>query len=245
MIETELLLADLDAIAKKLDRVGRLARVGQKEYVAQAEALEKAKDAVEKGTPLRAVDFTDEERDALAELNLITMKPVLFVANVAENDLGTETPLLQKVREGRGGEEGRDRRHLRRARSADRATAAGRARRFPRGDGTRRSRDWTSSSAPPTNCSISRRSSPPARRRRAPGRSIAARRRRRRPARSTATSSAASSAPRRSPTTTTSPSAASRRARAAGKMRSEGKDYVVQDGDVILFRFNVEVSPDE
>src|SRR6478672_10906014 len=40
IIETELLLADLDAIAKKLDRVGRLARVGQKEYVAQAEALE-------------------------------------------------------------------------------------------------------------------------------------------------------------------------------------------------------------
>jgi hypothetical protein len=98
VIETELLLADLDAIAKKLDRVGRLARVGQKEYVAQAEALEKAKDAVEKGTPLRAVDFTDDERNALAELNLITMKPVLFVANVAENDLGTETPLLAKVR---------------------------------------------------------------------------------------------------------------------------------------------------
>src|ERR1051326_930055 len=98
VIETELLLADLDAIAKKLDRVGRLARVGQKEYVAQVEALEKAKDAVEKGTPLRAVTVTDEERDALAELNLITMKPVLFVANVAENDLGEETPLLQKVR---------------------------------------------------------------------------------------------------------------------------------------------------
>jgi len=99
VIETELLLADLDAIAKKLDRVGRLARVGQKEYLAQAEALEKAKVAVEKGTPLRAVDFTDEERAALAELNLITIKPVLFVANVAENDLGEETPLLRKVRQ--------------------------------------------------------------------------------------------------------------------------------------------------
>src|SRR5436309_11479073 len=98
VIETELLLADLDAIAKKLDRVVRLARVGQKEYVAQAAALEKAKDAVDKGTPLRAVELTDDERDALAELNLITMKPVLFVANVAENDLGAETPLLQKVR---------------------------------------------------------------------------------------------------------------------------------------------------
>jgi ribosome-binding ATPase len=98
VIETELLLADLDALSKRNDRIGRLARVGQKEYVAQAEALTKAIAAVEKGTPLRAVDFTDQEKEALAELNLITMKPVLYVANVAEGDLGQETPMLQKVR---------------------------------------------------------------------------------------------------------------------------------------------------
>jgi GTP-binding protein YchF len=107
VIETELLLADLDALAKRNDRVGRLARVGQKEYFGQAEALTKAVTAVEKGTPLRAVDFTDEEREALRDLNLITMKPVLYVANVAENDLGSETPLLQRVRraaEEKGGE---------------------------------------------------------------------------------------------------------------------------------------------
>ncbi len=98
VIETELLLADLDAISKKLDRVSRFARVGQKEYIAQAEALEKAKAAVDEGTPLRAVDLTDDERAALAELSLITLKPVLYVANVAESDLGSETPLLQQVR---------------------------------------------------------------------------------------------------------------------------------------------------
>jgi ribosome-binding ATPase len=98
VIETELLLADLDALSKRNDRVGRLARVGQKEYIAQAEALTKAIAAVEKGTPLRAVDFSDAEKDALAELNLITLKPVLYVANVAEGDLGKETPMLQKVR---------------------------------------------------------------------------------------------------------------------------------------------------
>ena len=98
VIETELLLADLDAIGKKLDRVARLARVGQKEYVAQAEALEKAKTAADAGTPLRAIDFSDDEIEALAELNLITIKPVLYVANVAESDLGKETPLLRQVR---------------------------------------------------------------------------------------------------------------------------------------------------
>jgi len=98
VIETELLLADLDALQKKNDRVSRLARVGQKEFAGQAEALAKAVDAVEKGTPLRAAGLNDDEREALRDLNPITLKPVLYVANVAENELGHETPLLQKVR---------------------------------------------------------------------------------------------------------------------------------------------------
>jgi GTP-binding protein YchF len=98
VIETELLLADLDALSKRNDRVSRLARVGQKEYVGQAEALAKAMAAVEKGTPLRAAGLTEGEQAAVAELNLITLKPVLYVANVAEDDLGKETPLLQQVR---------------------------------------------------------------------------------------------------------------------------------------------------
>jgi ribosome-binding ATPase len=98
VIETELLLADLDALAKRNERVSRLARVGQKEYAGQAEALAKAIDAVEKGIPLRAAGLGEGEQEALADLNLITLKPVLYVANVSEDDLGKETPLLAKVR---------------------------------------------------------------------------------------------------------------------------------------------------
>jgi len=98
IIETELLLADLDALQKRVDKVVRLARVGQKEAQAAADALQKAIAAANDGTPLRAIPFTDEEREALRDLNSITMKPVLYVANVGEADLGTETPLLQKVR---------------------------------------------------------------------------------------------------------------------------------------------------
>jgi ribosome-binding ATPase YchF (GTP1/OBG family) len=74
---------------------------------------------------------------------------------------------------------------------------------------------------------------------RAPGPSRKARRRRRRPASSTPISSAASSAPRRSPTTIIVSFGGEAGARDAGKLRSEGKEYVVQDGDVMLFRFNV------
>ncbi|HEX9161016.1 MAG TPA: redox-regulated ATPase YchF, partial [Thermoanaerobaculia bacterium] len=87
IIETELMLADLDALNKRLDRVGRLARVGQKDSQPMADALKTAIDAIDKGTPLRAADLTGHDREALRELNLITMKPVLFVANIAEADL--------------------------------------------------------------------------------------------------------------------------------------------------------------
>jgi ribosome-binding ATPase len=98
IIETELLLADLEALTKKLDRVGRLARVGQKDMVVQAEALTKAVQAVEKGTPIRAVSFSEDERDSLRELNLITAKPVLFVANVSESDLAGDSAHVRKIR---------------------------------------------------------------------------------------------------------------------------------------------------
>jgi hypothetical protein len=243
VIETELLLADLDAIAKKLDRVGRLARVGQKEYLAQAAALEKAKDAVEKGTPLRALaftdnDFTDDERDALAELNLITMKPVLFVANVAENDLGAETPLLEKVRKAaaeKGGEVvvicGELEAQIAQLPPDERAGFLKEMGLEEPGldvliraayklldletfftAGPKEARAWT----------IHRGSRAP----QAAGKIHSDFERGFIRAETIAYDDYITAGSEQA-------------ARAAGKMRSEGKDYVVQDGDVILFRFNV------
>ena len=107
IIETELLLADLDALQKRVDRVTRLARTGNKEAVQQLEAFTKASQAVEKGIPLRAIEFSADEQAVLSELNLITRKPVLFVANVGEGDLGKETPLQTKMKQvaaAKGGE---------------------------------------------------------------------------------------------------------------------------------------------
>ena len=98
IIETELLLADLEVLSKRHDRVSRMARVGQKEAQIAADALAKAIAAVEKGTTLRAVSFTDDEKAALRELNLITAKPVLYVANVAESDLDGDTEHVKAVR---------------------------------------------------------------------------------------------------------------------------------------------------
>ncbi|HEV2721867.1 MAG TPA: redox-regulated ATPase YchF [Thermoanaerobaculia bacterium] len=98
IIETELLLADLDALNKRIDRAGRLAKVGQKEAQPQLDAYTKAAAAIDAGTPLRTFAFTAEEAAFLAELNLLTMKPVLFVANVAESDLHGDSAHVQTIR---------------------------------------------------------------------------------------------------------------------------------------------------
>jgi GTP-binding protein YchF len=98
IIETELLLADLDTIAKRIDRVGRLARVGQKEVQPELDACTKASKAIDAGTPLRAVELTAGEKAFIDALNLLTAKPVLFVANVGESDLGGESAHVQTVR---------------------------------------------------------------------------------------------------------------------------------------------------
>ncbi|HEX9407377.1 MAG TPA: redox-regulated ATPase YchF [Thermoanaerobaculia bacterium] len=91
IIETELLLADLDTLTKRVDRVGKMARVGNKDAQHELEEFTKAKEAVDKGIPLRAIGFT-------SDLNLLTTQPVLYVANVAESDLGKETEHGKKVR---------------------------------------------------------------------------------------------------------------------------------------------------
>ncbi|HUJ15277.1 MAG TPA: redox-regulated ATPase YchF [Thermoanaerobaculia bacterium] len=90
IIETELLLADLETLTKRIDRVGKMARVGNKEAQEELEQLNRAREAADKGTPLRAVGFNDP--------NMLTTKPVLYVANVAEKDLGTETDAVKAVR---------------------------------------------------------------------------------------------------------------------------------------------------
>ena len=98
IIETELLLADLESVTKKIDRVSRLARAGQKDAQIVMAALTKASEAIDRGTPLRALDFNDEEKEAVRDLNLLTLKPVLFVANVGETDLGEDTAAVKSVR---------------------------------------------------------------------------------------------------------------------------------------------------
>jgi ribosome-binding ATPase len=98
-IDTELILADLETVTGSLDKAERTARSGDKEAGARAEILRRAKIHLNEAKPVRQMEFTPDERKQLKSLGLITAKKVLYVANVDENDLHGQGPLVQKVRE--------------------------------------------------------------------------------------------------------------------------------------------------
>jgi GTP-binding protein YchF len=88
IINTELLLADLDTVEKRSQRVEKLARNSQDPKVkTEASAVAKLKAVLEAGKPARTADLTDDERLAARDLFLITAKPQLYVANVDESGL--------------------------------------------------------------------------------------------------------------------------------------------------------------
>ncbi|HEY0008564.1 MAG TPA: redox-regulated ATPase YchF, partial [Tepidisphaeraceae bacterium] len=98
-INTELCLADLETVTASIDKAARLAKSGDKEAIARAEVLKKAKVPLEQGLPARSLSLNDDEQRVMKSLGLMTSKRVLYVANVAEDDLEGKSPLVDKVRE--------------------------------------------------------------------------------------------------------------------------------------------------
>ena len=100
-IDTELVLADLQTAENALPKAQRTARSGDKEAKARVALLEKIMPRLDEGTPARSIvaELDKDERQALRLLQLITTKPVLYVANVDEDDLAGDGPLVQRVRE--------------------------------------------------------------------------------------------------------------------------------------------------
>lgn len=81
-INLELVFADLATVEKRLDKVSREARTGNKEMIKLKEVLEKIKIALDEGRAVREVSLTDEEKLLVRELNLLTIKPLLYVLNI-------------------------------------------------------------------------------------------------------------------------------------------------------------------
>lgn len=99
VIQTELNLADLEAVERRSTRLRKLAASGDKAAKAELEVLEKLNAGLNEGHPARMLGLGKEETALVAHLNLITMKPVMFVANVSEDDLNGEHKYVSQVRE--------------------------------------------------------------------------------------------------------------------------------------------------
>lgn len=99
VINLELALSDLQTVENVLGRIEKQAR-GKKEMQPVIDTLQKVRDHLDKGLPVRSLQLTDEERSLIQPYPLLTSKKVLYVANVAESDLpGMENALVQKVRD--------------------------------------------------------------------------------------------------------------------------------------------------
>ena len=85
-INLELVFADLETIEKRLDRARKMFKADKK-YGFEVETLEKVNTALESGKAARSLDYTDEEKDVLKEAFLLTMKPIMYVGNVSEEEL--------------------------------------------------------------------------------------------------------------------------------------------------------------
>ena len=85
-INLELVFADLETIEKRLDRARKMLKADKK-YAFEVDTLEKVKTALEAGKPARSLDYIDEEKEVLKEAFLLTLKPIMYVANVSEEEL--------------------------------------------------------------------------------------------------------------------------------------------------------------
>ncbi|HJE26994.1 MULTISPECIES: redox-regulated ATPase YchF [Limosilactobacillus] len=86
-INLELVMADLDAVNKRLSKVQRAAKGRDKDALAELAVLNKIKPVLEDGKSVRSIDFSDDEKKIVKGLFLLTSKPVLYVANIAEDDM--------------------------------------------------------------------------------------------------------------------------------------------------------------
>lgn len=98
-IEMELMLADIETLQNAESKAARNARSGDKEAKLLLSVIEKSLKHLELENPLRSLSLPDPEAKAIKAYGLLTAKPILYIANVAEDDLEGQSPLVQKVRE--------------------------------------------------------------------------------------------------------------------------------------------------
>ncbi len=100
-INLELVLADLDSVEKRIDRAKKNMKGGNKQYAQEIEILERVKETLYNDMPARSIELTEDERLIIRDLHLLTMKPVLYAANVSEDGVtdADNNPYVIKVKE--------------------------------------------------------------------------------------------------------------------------------------------------
>ena len=106
-INLELIFADMETVEKRLDKARKNSKSGDKKYQSEIDLLERMQKELEAGRPVRAMELNEEERAMAEEMFLLTTKPVIYVANVAEEQLAGDDPAVDAVyaaakREGAG-----------------------------------------------------------------------------------------------------------------------------------------------
>ena len=100
IINLELIIADLETIGNRIDKMKKKVQsTKDADTLTEMTALEKAKENLEKNIPLRLVDFTSDEKISLKSYNFLTMKPVIYLANICEEEIGKENEYVKKVEE--------------------------------------------------------------------------------------------------------------------------------------------------
>lgn len=97
-IDVELCLADLETAEKRLDKAVKNAKTGDKRAVAESELLKRIIQNLEQGLPARMLKMSDEEKELTRGFFLITSKPVIYAANISENEIGKENAHVAAVR---------------------------------------------------------------------------------------------------------------------------------------------------
>ena len=96
VINTELALADMESIEKALDKAARQAKTGDKKILARKALLERVRDHLDQGQPVRSMGLNEDERAELYDLHLLTIKKTLYIANVSEDGF-EDNPYLAAV----------------------------------------------------------------------------------------------------------------------------------------------------
>lgn len=100
IINLELILADLESVQKRLDKQNKAYKGGDKSLLGEVELLEKIKAQLENEKPIRTMNLSDDEKKLVKSFFLLTSKPVLYVANISEDEIGKEDNAeVSKVKE--------------------------------------------------------------------------------------------------------------------------------------------------